>query len=288
MSKSEQSNISIDDLLAGDLKLASPPEIFIAIDSILNDKTKTTRDAGMVIEHDPGLAARLLKIVNSALYGLPARIVSIPHAVTMLGARELRYLVMATVVIERFSAFPGGLLSMREFWSHSVRGALFAKAMASREAPDLDVDAIFACALLHEIGRLVFYLKIPDLARQAALLAAAQGGDECLQQKQILGFDHYQTGAELVRRWNFPEIIAATMEHHQDPGRAKEYERETTIVAIASRLSSLAIAKDDKTAEPHRQWLAQIEAVPPDLIIESITEEVEAQLEATFRAIFPA
>ena len=280
MSAQKQSNLSIHDLLAGDLKLASPPEIFIAIDRILNDRTKTMADAGLVVEHDPSLAARLLKIVNSALYALPIRIVSIQHAVTLLGSRELRYLVMVTVVVERFSAFPGGLLSMKEFWSQSVRCALFAKEMANREASDLDVDAIFTCGLLHEIGRLVFYLKIPDLARQAGLLAAARGSDECIEQHQILGFDHYQAGAGLARRWQFPEVIAESIEHHHDPLKSAHYAREARIVAIASRLGSLATVTDDNAAVRHREWLAQIGAVPSDEIIEAMSEEVEARFEA--------
>jgi len=85
MSKTKQSEITISDLLRGDIQLASPPTLFFELKKVTEDPTKTLNDAGEIIEKDPGLTARLLKIVNSAFYGFPARISTISHAITLIG-----------------------------------------------------------------------------------------------------------------------------------------------------------------------------------------------------------
>lgn len=284
-----QRDFSPDDLLRGDLQLASPPQIIVKINQLFDDKTKTMRDVGAIIENDPGLAARLLKIVNSAFYGVSSKIISIRRAVALLGIREIRCLVLATVVIEQFSTLPGGLLSMREFWAFSVRSALFAKALASRQGGEKHDEPVFVCALLHDIGRLIFYRRIPDLARQAGLLATSMGIDEIEAEKRVIGFDHYEAGARLARLWNLPEIIAATMGNHSQPEKAGEYAEEAAIVSLASWLSMntpYEPAMRKETAKPFPISPSPVHL--PEADIDSLKEEVDAQFDVTFKMIFPA
>jgi len=239
MMEKQFSPISMRDLLEGNVQLASPPEIFLKIIQTLDDPTKNMLDVSRLIEHDPGLSARLLRIVNSALYRSPSKISSITQAVSIIGIQELRDLVLATLVVERFSPLTSGLMTMRQFWMLSVRCALIARSLAAHHPESKRFGSIFTCGLLHDIGRLVNYHRIPELSRAALLRAKSEGMTEHQAQREVMGFDHYQVGAELARRWRLPEVIVATIEHHDTPEKAGLFSQEALLVVLASELSML-------------------------------------------------
>ncbi len=283
----EKTVITVDTLLAGEVNLASPPEIFLKVSEILDDPTKTVHDAERIINHDPGLAARLLRLVNSALYGFPAQISSISHAVSMIGLQELRDLILTTWVVERFSRLPNRLLDMPTFWRISVRLGLLAEALARRHPQSSELKSMFSCGLLHEVGRLVIYAKIPELARAAMLLAAAEEIEEVQAERRSYGFDHYQLASELAYRWRLPEVFVATLRWHGSPEQAGSFSRETGIVTLASRLSLAEIEKPKQLGKvqlslvPLMAFLRlEISALP------EVLEEVEIQFEEVFRLLF--
>ncbi len=265
-------------LLTGDIKLASPPEIFLKISEIIDDPSKTVRDAEQVIRHDPGLAARLLRLVNSAFYGFPRQISSISHAITLIGVKELRDLVLATVVVERFSRLPNKLMTMREFWRVSVRGALLAKEMSKGLA---GVESMFVCGLLHEIGRLVIYARIPELARAALLLAKAEDLEESVAERRTYGFDHYQLGAELMQRWQLPDVIVATLRHHGHPEEAKVFARETALVTLALMLSLKEITAEQLPHFPPAAELTGYLQLDTEALIEAMSA-ADQQFQSVF------
>jgi len=221
------------------VQLASPPELFLRLNQILDDPTRTMLDASRLIEHDPGLSARLLRIVNSAAHPFPSPIISVTQAVSVIGIKELRDLVLSTLVVEKFASLPNGLMTMRQFWMLSVRCALIARYLAARHPESKRLHTAFICGLLHEIGRLLVYQRMPELARAAVLLARCQGASEHEAQREVMGFDHYQVGAELARRWRLPKVIVATIEHHDSPERAAPFDQEAHLVVLASKLSPL-------------------------------------------------
>jgi HD-like signal output (HDOD) protein len=101
------SGLTIADLLQGDVQLASPPNIYFELQKVSEDPNKSLADAAFIIEQDAALSLKLLKIVNSAFYGFPAQITSISRAITMIGIKELRSIVLSTVIIDKFSNLPG-------------------------------------------------------------------------------------------------------------------------------------------------------------------------------------
>ncbi len=275
---SRSTKIDMEVLLTGEIRLASPPEIFLKISQIIEDPSKTVQDAERVIEHDPGLAARLLRLVNSAFYGFPRRIVSISHAVSLIGLNELRDLVLATVVVERFSKLSNPLMSMREFWQVSVRGALLTRELSKAFA---GMEATFVCGLLHEIGRLVIYARIPELARAALLLATAENLEERVAERRIYGFDHYQLGAELLRRWQLPEVIVTTLRHHGRPGEAGGFSRETALVTLALLVSIEDLSAVQASQRPDLGELMDFLHLPTELLAEAM-ETADRQFESVY------
>lgn len=225
--------LSVRSILTGNVKLASPPELFLKLNEVLENPEADLRDACALIENDPGLSARILRIANSPFFGIPGKVTSLRRALNIVGLQEIQLLVLTTLVIDKFSNFANGLMTMKEFWAKSVRCALTVRLLATYQRYDRCVQTLFLCDLLHEIGRLVVYHRLPELARAAALLARSEKISFQQGERRVIGFDHYQVGAELARLWRLPEIIAATIEHHDAPKNAIGFSREAALVAQA-------------------------------------------------------
>ncbi|HHJ38042.1 MAG TPA: HDOD domain-containing protein [Methylothermaceae bacterium] len=280
-------SLTVREILAGDVRLASPPEIFLKISEIIDDPAKTVKDAEEVIKHDPGLAARLLRLVNSAFYGFPARIDSISHAISLIGMTELRDLVLATVIVDRFSKLPNKLMSMREFWRVSVRCALFARNLGVRHPQSRTLRAVYISALLHEIGRLVIYSRIPELARAALLLADSEGMEETEAERLSYGFDHYEVGSELAARWHLPEVFVETMKWHGQPEKAEKYPQETALTTVSSLLALKDIDSEEKLEEQYytlEPFMIHLGMKEND--IAAVLPEIDLQFEEVFQSLF--
>lgn len=234
--------LSISDLFRGDIQLSSPPNIYYEVKRVIEDPRKSTTDAARLIEKDAGLAIRLLKIVNSAFYGFPCQIASIDRAIPLIGTKELQSIILSTVVIDRFSDLPGDLISMNDFWARNLRSALIAQEIDSHLGSEY-ADSIFLCGLLHNIGQLVFFRRIPELAREVNLLLLAHENptdtDEISIEENIIGFNHYQTGAALSKLWKLPDIITESIRLHPYPDNTEAYYKTAAIVRLADCYSKI-------------------------------------------------
>lgn len=237
----QQPELCLADLFRGDLQLASPPNIYFELKKTMDDPAKTIADAGKILENDPSLTIRLLKIVNSAFFGFPAQISTISHAISIIGLKELENLVLGTLIIDKFSTMPHGLVSMKEFWEYSLRCGLLAKEISNFHKQFEVTETIFVCGILHEIGKLVFYRRIPALAREIGILVKATDISEIQAEEKLIGFDHYETGAALTSLWQLPEIICRSIKYHNNWQAAGEHQLACKIVRQASELSHIRI-----------------------------------------------
>jgi HD-like signal output (HDOD) protein len=244
MSFSAQKELSISDLLKGDLQLASPPNIYFELQKAVESPTKSIADAAIIIEKDASLSMRLLKIANSAYYGFPSKILSIKRAINLIGTKELLNLVLFTVIVDRFSDSPDGLISMHDFWARNLRCALIAKEI-DHYIDKQYADSVFICGILHNIGQLVFFRRIPELAKEASLIFQQLEDptllDEVNIENNIIGFDHYQMGAELTRLWKLPEVITESIKLHSYTDNTESYYKIAAIVRLADCYSKLEL-----------------------------------------------
>ncbi|MGR8929934.1 MAG: HDOD domain-containing protein [Gammaproteobacteria bacterium] len=272
--------LTVSDLLRGDIQLASPPMVYTALKQVIEDPTKSARDAAFVIENDAALTARLLKIVNSALYGLPGRISSITIAITLVGVRELQNLTLAASIVERFLDLNSEIFSIYDFWSRNLRCALIARELDRRLGGKYR-DNAFVCGLLHNIGQLVLYRRIPDLAKEADLLIradASQIGIETLIEQQVIGLDHFQVGAELCKLWKLPEVICESIRLHSYPDDIGTYAVIAGIVRTAHYLSK-ADTLDDALLINELQLSAEQ--------VSAILDLVHDEFETIFKVFYP-
>lgn len=274
-------SLSVADLFRGDLQLASPPNVYFQLKKIIDDPNKTLNDAAAVLENDATLTVKVLKIVNSAFYGFPSQISSIQKAVNMIGSRELQNLVLSMVIIERFSDLPGQRFSMHDFWARNLRCALISRELDSHLGRRYD-EVAFLCGLIHNLGQLVFYRRVPVLAREVDLLLQAlpQPGidDEVSIQQAVIGFDHFQVGAELCRLWKLPEVTGESIRLHCFPDTISPYADIASIVRLANCLSHVE--------SPYDEHAVTALNLSPD-VISMVIENISNEFEVIFKLFYP-
>jgi putative nucleotidyltransferase with HDIG domain len=221
--------------------LVSLPGVGMRVNEMVSDPACSASDIGKVISQDPALTARLLRIANSPAYGLSTQVDTVSRAVAVIGIKRIRDLVLATSTINAFEGIPNELVTMENFWRHSLYCGLAAHLLAEQRKMK-NAETLFIAGLLHDIGQLVIFRKAPQEAKQALLLSI-EGPDELALHKteqQILGFDHAQVGAELLRHWHFPDLLVECVEFHHAPGQAQKFPVETALVHIANSIATLA------------------------------------------------
>jgi len=219
-------------------ELVSMPGVAVRINEMVDDEQYSAADIGKVISQDPGLTVRLLKIANSPMYGFSSEIETVSRAVTVLGTKQIRDLVLATSAIQAFAGIPNELMTMDHFWQHSIACGLAARELVGRQRAALG-ESIFVAGLLHDIGSLVIFNKLPQQASQALELVVDELEGISLSQaeQQVLGFDHAQVGAELVKQWQLPQSLYECVAFHHQPSQAVDFKYEAAIVHIANTLA---------------------------------------------------
>ena len=225
--------LSPKELVTGSIRLVSLPEVCIRVNEMLDEPTVTAADLGQIISQDTSLTARLLKIVNSSYYGFQAKIETVSRAVTVVGLRELRGLVIAASAVETFSNVPDTVLNKVRFWRHSLYCGVIARLLAEK-CNVLHSERLFVAGLLHDIGKLIIAQRLPTERKMITLEVENGQRSELEVEQDFLGFNHAEVGGELMKQWNMPETLFESVAYHHDPRRAEVGVMETCLVHLAN------------------------------------------------------
>lgn len=206
----------VEELVDSEVKLASFPDIYFKIRQVLDSPVSSSSQVADVISKDTSLTAKLLKLVNSPFYGLPHRVDSISRAVMVLGGQEVSTLALGISAMNAFKDIPPELINMRTFWEHSVAVGVFARLLGAA-AGHKGGERLFVAGILHDIGRLVIFKKLPHAAVEAIYYARANMLPLCVAESEVLGFSHPLVGGRLLRAWKFPEPLVAMVSCHHAP-----------------------------------------------------------------------
>jgi HD-like signal output (HDOD) protein len=224
------------ELVKGIDKLVSLPEVCIKVNRLIDAPNYSAATLGDLISQDTDLSSRLLRVVNSAFYHLQAPVETISRAITVVGVNDLRNLVMATSASRIFTSIPGDLVDLPKFWRYSLATGVIASELAGC-CRVLHAERLFVMGVLHDIGRLVIYLKLPEQSRDILLVT---GGDDSLlpaAEEELLGVTHMEVGAELLKQWNLPRSILTVTGNHHQPKRVRDFCLETSLIHLGSNLS---------------------------------------------------
>lgn len=273
--------IDIAGLVKGVGSLVTLPDVFIRINRLVEDPNSNVADISKVIAQDPSFTVRLLRVANSSFYGFSSTIDTVPKAVSIIGTSQIRSLALATSVASSFEGLPNTLVSMEHFWRHSLYCGLIARILA-RQIGKIDPDAIFTAALLHDIGELVIFNRLPQQAKDALLLVL-DSGDEIpiyIAERQVVGADHAQVGGELARQWKLPPLLEECIEFHHEINQAQRFPREVALVHVANILALMAEVQtldpaDVSPIDP-RAW--EILGLEADEVTEEVVGEAQAEI----------
>ena len=221
------------DILVSEVnKLVSLPDIYYRLESAIESPSSTVDDFAKLLGSDPDLCARLLSLANSAFYSFPAKIETIDRAISTIGLRQIRELVLVTTVLKMFTGIPIKAVNMGSFWEHSVAVGVFAKSIA-QYAGLPQSERYYIAGLLHDIGRLVLYIKLPDLMND--LLAQCESDQQLLyvMEQEQLSYTHAEVGGRLLERWKVPQSIYEPVQYHHRPAEALEFLHMASAIQIA-------------------------------------------------------
>jgi len=212
------------------------PKVVQEVLQLLGNSEVDIKQLSHNINHDQVLAARVLRMSNSAYFGCSRTIKTIEDAIGLIGLQNLKTLVIASGVTATFTEVPG--LDLKRFWQHSLVTASVARQL-SREMRS-DAEAAYIGGLMHSVGQLPLYLVFPAVSAQ--VVAACRGRsilDRMGVEQSMMGLDHCQVGEVLAKLWNFPDEILLLIRYYAEP--FGEFANQTsriifTAVHIASEL----------------------------------------------------
>lgn len=206
---------------------------------LLRDPDASTSRIEEIVKYDPGLTANLLKLCNSAYFGLPSRVSSVKQAIMLLGWKRLLQLVM-TMCMSALMKKPiaGYDLPQGELWRHSVAASIGADILV--KALDLEgAEEAFTAALLHDVGKIV----LGDFVRQeldAIRGMVGKGITFEVAEFIVIGTNHAEVGARILKSWSLPERLVEAVSWHHDPEKCEKGCTISDVVHVANLLGILA------------------------------------------------
>ena len=217
--------VLVDSAIAKVGEIATLPEVTVRIIKIVEDPKSTARDLHEVIKNDPALSTRLLKVVNSAFYGLPGQIASVDRAIVLLGLSAVKNISIAASMTQLFNAGASveGFSGV-ELWRHAIAVGVAARQIVRVQGRPA-VEESFLAGLIHDLGLLVerqVYGK--QIAEVIARHEAASTGFWELE-REIIGADHQAFGMALANKWRFPMHLCNAIGYHHKPMELAETNR---------------------------------------------------------------
>jgi len=206
--------------------LPTLPGIISKLTRMADDPDTTSEQMGKVISKDHILAAKLLKLVNSAFYGFPQRISSLGSAIILLGFNVIKSLIISASIFELMEE------QDVELWEHSLGCAVVCSVLAKRLGVN-DPEEVSTAGLIHDLGKVAIKMELPRENETINALVGSRQISRFEAEREILGLDHAEVGGWLAKSWNLPVKLVEPISCHHDPARATSEPLVAAIVHFA-------------------------------------------------------
>jgi len=203
-------------LIEKNLEIPSIPDVAAKALRALNDEQTTAAKVAGLISEDQGMTARVLKVANSALYGLTREVTNLQQAAMVMGFDTLRGIIITVsnrAIYKRFGAVE------KELWQHSVATAIASQHIAVERDVALK-DEAFVCGLMHDVGKVVMNNSMRDQFMASRQMADDQHISDVEAEQAVFGFSHCDVGSLLVQRWGLSEHLEHAVFLHHEPDLA--------------------------------------------------------------------
>ncbi|MEE9343241.1 MAG: HDOD domain-containing protein [Gammaproteobacteria bacterium] len=268
--------MTVEKLVFNNIKLVSLPEICLQLQEQTESPSATAESIGKLVSTDAALSARLLQLVNSAFYGINRPVDTITRAVNLIGMRELKNLAYAASVTEIFADIPDDIISMSDFWQHSAYCGIVARHLA-KHCNILHNERLFTVGLLHDVGRLLMCMQLPQKTAQILEQQRQTGEDIIMIEDEVLGYNHAEVGAQLLEYWNMSRNSCASVKYHHSPQDAHDAYLESALLNIANITAE--VAKDYRTDTYSRLYDPYGALLDSDINVMNFIEEIMEKVE---------
>jgi HD-like signal output (HDOD) protein len=234
--------MEIRELLKQTDKLPNVPEVVRQLIQQLNNPAADYGEIAEKVSKDQTLSLKILRLVNSAHFGLRRKVSSIDEAVVMLGMVRLKTIVIASGIAGSVKAVEG--LDLKKFWSESFQVAALSKWFAERDT-DVDPDIAFTAGLIHNIGQLLLHLAQSTQAQEIQRLIEESSYNRSAAEIEILGFTSTEAGQALLDMWTFPAELGIAVLQHKEPTSFDEPSALAAVVNLACVVNSAVRNGDD-------------------------------------------
>jgi HD-like signal output (HDOD) protein len=237
-------SIDLDRLLQGS-QLPALPQSAIRLLELSKDAKNGPADYAGPIEADPGLAAQVLKFVNSSYFGLAREVLSVKHAISLVGVRTIKNFVLWTAVFSLMPNPKSGPIDLKALRQDSLRRGLFARGMARRLGVK-DAEDLFSAALLQDMAIPILAKALPNEYAELAQQRRERGVPLSELERERFGWDHAEAAGRLVTAWNMPASFATLISLHtklDEVGARPTITPEEAAVLLSSLLPSVLEAQ---------------------------------------------
>jgi HD-like signal output (HDOD) protein len=218
--------------------LPTLPTVFLNLMRLTRDPKTSIKEIAKVVESDPAISIKILRLINSAFYGLPRKVDSVQQAIVMLGNNTLKNVIISLSIFKVMNEGPGGSGFDREaFWKHSITCGLIARHLSGRLEFRREEEG-FIAGVIHDFGKVVldkfFHEELSEVIQHAC--------DEKITffqaELEVLGTSHAEIGAYLAEYWQLPEKLVSVIAHHHALPLDAEFSDLIALVQLADMLAT--------------------------------------------------
>ncbi len=264
-------------------EIATLPEVTAKIISVVDDPRSTARDLHGIIKNDPALATKILKVVNSAFYGLPGQVSDLDRAIVLLGLSAVKNIAISASISRLFtSAKLSDTFSARDLWKHSVAVGVVTRQFACLVGKRAFAEEAFLGGLIHDLGLLVERQAFPEQLAEVIQLVVKTRRPFHEIETEVVGADHQALGAALAAKWKFPRPLQTVLGyHHGVDSLAEDNRLLPSLVYLADTLCCKERIGFPLTAENQAIDEAMLDSVGlTQADVEHVREELSQQMEA--------